>query len=185
MKKPIWMLLCLGLAGCLPTQHTVPQENICAIFRLHPHWRHDMIRSEKRWGIPGTVQMAVMAQESSFQRYTRPEHTYFLGLPIKRVSSAVGYAQALQGTWHDYQGSTQRFHSSRLHFGDAIDFIGWYLHNAQQALNLKETDQLYIAYHEGINGYKRQTWSQKPILLKAARLIKERSERYDQQLQLC
>ena len=44
---------------------------------------------------------------------------------------------------------------------------------------------LYLAYHEGIGGYKRKTYLQKPWLIQVAHKVKARSQLYQAQLNQC
>src|SRR3546814_8971202 len=62
--------------------------------------------------------------ESGSKARARPPRTKLLGfIPWKRQSSAYGYAQALDGTWLEYQRSTGRWSARRSDFGDAIHFV--------------------------------------------------------------
>ena len=75
-------------------------------------------------------------------------------LPGPRPASAKGYSQAIDGTWDQYKRSTGRFAADRTHdFGDAADFVGWYIDQSASKSQIKKTDayNLYLAYHEGHN----------------------------------
>ena len=50
--------------------------------------------------------MSILRQESSFQNRVKPEREKLFGvIPWKRKSSALGYTQAIDGTWDWYLGS--------------------------------------------------------------------------------
>ena len=116
----------LALAtGCAPTR---PEnvENICSIFEEKGDWYKAAKKSEKRWGTPIHVQMAIIRQESTFNFDARPPRTKLLGfVPWKRPSDAYGYAQALESTWDWYRKDAGRRWADRDDFDDAIDFVGW------------------------------------------------------------
>ena len=84
-------------------------ENACAILDQRPQFVRAFRASERKWGVPIHVQMATIHQESKFIRNAKTPRRYFLGIiPRGRVSSAYGYAQALDGTWDDYRKKTGR-----------------------------------------------------------------------------
>ena len=101
------------VAGCA----TKPPENvanICAIFEEKGGWYKAAKKSEKRWGTPIHVQMAIMKQESTFKFNARPPRQKLLGfIPWTRPSDAYGYAQALDSTWKAYQKDTGRRFAQR------------------------------------------------------------------------
>ena len=117
-----------------------------------------------------------------------PERTTLLGfIPWKRKSSAVGYAQAIDGTWEMYLKDQGRFLKSRSDFDDAVDFIGWYNNNSAKQLGISRDDAraLYLAYHEGVSGFKRGNHRTKPWLLGVADEVNKQSEIYNLQLESC
>ncbi|MEM0942873.1 MAG: hypothetical protein AAGI70_02900, partial [Pseudomonadota bacterium] len=80
------------------------QNDVCAIFAERPAWRDAIRASALKWGAPEAVQMAIIWRESSFRAEARPPRTYFAGVvPTGRVSSAYGFAQAIDGTWDWYR----------------------------------------------------------------------------------
>ena len=126
----LWLVLATGCATSRPEN----VENICAIFEEKKSWYKAAKQSEKRWGTPTHVQMAIIHQESSFNFNARPPRTKMLGvIPWKRPSDAYGYAQALESTWDWYRKDTGRRSADRDDFDDAIDFVGWYTDKSQKA----------------------------------------------------
>ncbi len=149
------IFLSLALVGCatLPP----PQRMIMFVISLDST-RIGMLllkKAERRWGVPVSVQMAIIYQESKFQADARPPYQFALGfIPVGRPSSAFGYAQALDGTWELYKQDQGHYFSSRQNFKDGVDFIGWYANNAYYRAHIPKYDayHLYLAYHEGVTG---------------------------------
>ena len=131
--------------------------------------------------------MAIIRQESSFKPNAAPDREKILGvIPWKRPSSAKGYAQAVNSTWEDYKKETGNSRASRSSFSSSVDFIGWYLSKAPSArIQPQEVDKLYLAYHEGYGGYKRETYKGKSWLIDTARKVKFNSLKYKRQLNSC
>ncbi len=163
-------------------------EDACSIFRERPQYRSAFEASERKWGVPVSVQMAIIYQESTFRATARPPKRYTLFIiPRGRASSARGYAQALDGTWDDYRNGPGRAGASRSNIRDAADFIGWYVSTNNAALGIANTDarNSYLAYHEGRTGYRRGTHNSKSWLLSTADGVAARAARYEAQLQYC
>jgi hypothetical protein len=163
-------------------------NNICNVFKQYPKWYSDSKDVERRWRVPVPVQMAIIHQESKFDAKARPPRSKLLGIiPWKRPSTAYGYTQALHSTWNQYKKMNGWFWSSRDDFGDGVDFIGWYANQANIKAGIPRSDaySLYLAYHEGIGGYQRKTYLQKPWLVSVARKVKARSQLYSMQLNSC
>lgn len=177
----------LLLSGCVqpPPNNT---DNICSIFRQYPEWYWDAQRVQSHWHIPIPVQMAIIHQESRFNGRARPARTKLLWIiPWRRPSSASGYTQALTMTWKRYQAERGGAFAARDQFGKAVDFIGWYAHNARKRAGISPTNAyaLYLAYHEGVGGYLKKTYLQKEWLVKVAQKVKRRAIIYDSQLSRC
>ncbi len=132
--------------------------------------------------------MSIMYQESAFQARARPPMRYFAGfIPYGRPSDAYGYAQALDGTWAAYKRDTGSRFRSRSDFGDAMDFIQWYMQQTTTINRIPKTDayRQYLNYHEGQGGYARGSYNRKPWLIKVAKKVERRAQRYKAQLQQC
>lgn len=163
-------------------------EDACAILREQPDWWRAAQRTEARWGTPPEVLLAIIWRESSFRAEARTPRTYFLGVvPTGRVSTAYGYAQAIDGTWDWYRKETGNGGADRDDFRDAADFVGWYT-NRTRAVNgipLEDAFNQYLAYHEGHRGYQRGDWRAKDWLQKAAAQVRSQAARYRSQLDRC
>lgn len=186
MKNILIIFILLFFYGCTVS---VPnnQDDICKIFDENPRWENVLFNSQNKWGVEPSTVMAIIRQESSFIPNAAPDREKIFGLiPWKRPSSARGYAQAVNGTWNDYKKETGNPRASRSNFSSSVDFIGWYLSKAPSVkIRQDEVDKLYLAYHEGYGGYKRQTYKEKPWLLDIARKVKFNSIKYRRQLKSC
>ncbi len=180
-----YCLLILG--GCATGPPSNP-ENICAIFEENSDW-HDAARNtQKKWGVPVHVPIAMMYQESSFRHDAAPPMEYFLGfIPIGRASSAYGYSQAKTPTWQDYIRETGNSGADRDDFEDAIDFMAWFVNKTHKVNGISKWDAYaqYLNYHEGWGGYKRGTYRKKKWLMSVANKVKYRAGRYGAQLKKC
>jgi hypothetical protein len=185
---PLGLLLSFGLVtGCATTPPAEP-ANICAIFAEQDDWYPASLQAQRKWGMPVSVQMAIMKQESAFVADAQPPRRWFLGfIPLSRPSTAYGYSQALDGTWTRYQKSTGNTGAERDDFADAVDFMGWYAHQSQVELGIPPRDayRQYLAYHEGQGGYERGTYRQKPWLMDVAHKVAADATRYQRQLRGC
>ena len=183
----LWVALAWLIAGCATAPPDEP-EDLCAIFREKPGWYRAVVKAEKRWNIPAHVMMSVTYRESSYVSNAKPARGKLLWvIPWKRPSSAYGYAQATDATWSDYERATGRRFADRDDFDDAIDFIGWYLNRAHRHLGISTNNarHLYLAYHEGLSGYKSGRWKKNKWLLGAADKVANKAWHYQRQLHAC
>ena len=186
-KNALAVLGYVLLSGCISSQPT-DIDNICSMFKEKRNWYSSAQSAEKRWGIPIAVNMAVIYQESSFKARARPDRSKILWvLPGRRLSSAYGYAQALDSTWDDYKKFSGNKNASRKSFNDAIDFVGWYNSNSRRINNIDYYDarNFYLAYHEGNSGFARQSYRDKKWLINAADRVQRNSEIFSSQLESC
>ncbi len=182
----LFITVALFLVGCATTlKPPKNKENVCAIFNEYPKWYRVAKKTEMKWGVPVYVQMAIIYYESAFKGDARPPRHYFLGIfPGKHLSSAYGYAQALDQTWKDYLTSAGSFFASRNKFDSATDFIGWYSVQARDRLGILQSDSynLYLAYHEGLGGYEKKSYLKKPWLMRYAKNVALKSQIFRSQL---
>ncbi|MEW5833852.1 MAG: hypothetical protein AB1832_02200 [Pseudomonadota bacterium] len=176
----------LALAGCAtaPPRNTA---NICQVFDEYPGWYHDARDAQKRWGTPANVLMAFVQRESGFRQKARPDRPWFLFIPLPRRSSAYGYAQAQDPVWKEYRKENGGWFKSRTDMEDALDFLGWYTDRIHRELGISKWDpkHLYIAYHEGIGGYRSGHWKRDRHLLETADEVDRRAREYGAQLRRC
>ena len=167
---------------------STPSSNICTLFQKNPDWYWEALDTYNHWGVPVSVQMAIMQRESDFQAGARPPSKQLFGfIPWGNVTSAYGYAQAVNGTWQDYQRETGQHNTNRDQFGDSSDFVGWYCNKAHKKLGipLNNAYELYLAYHEGLAGYANQSYVNQAWLLQVAQSVQNRANQYRTQIAEC
>lgn len=184
------LVLLMLLASCAGGgSGTAPRNlnNACAIVDQRSNYLRAFKATERKWGVPVSVQMATIYQESKFVSNARTPYRYRLGvIPVGRQSSAFGYSQALDGTWQEYVrevGGRKR----RDNIRHATDFMGWYMDKTNKELGIPLSDarNQYLAYHDGRTGYRRGSYRSKPWLMRVAGEVGERSVMYHQQLKSC
>jgi len=191
MSRILFVLLgVLLLASCGGGSKQPPSRlnDACSIAREKPDYIKAFKSTERKWGVPVHVQMATIYQESRYRHDARTPHRYVLGvIPMGRQSSAFGYSQALDGTWEEYQRETGKRRAKRDRIRDASDFIGWYMNKTYErnGINLGDTRNQYLAYHEGHTGYARGSYNQKSWLLNVASDVDARANLYQAQLASC
>lgn len=177
----------LFAAGCAAP----PPPNVndaCAILEDRSAWYHAAIKAQKRWNMPVALTLAFIHQESSFKADAQPAREKLFGfIPWKRPTSAYGYAQATDGTWKQYKKETGRWLVFRNNFADAVDFMGWYNNKSVKTLGISPNDayNLYLAYHEGWNGYRKKNYLKKSWLPPVAKKVQKRMRTYEKQLASC
>ena len=147
-----------------------------------------MARTERRWGVPVYIQMATIHQESLFKARARTPRKYTFGfIPNGRISSAYGFAQAIDGTWEWYKRDTGRRGARRHRIGDATDFIGWYMNETleRNGVPLSDARNQYLAYHEGHTGFARGSYRRKGWLMNVSTRVHDRARMYRDQLAGC
>ena len=184
------LLVMVVVASCGSKDTRAPRnlDNACAILKEKPHFKSAFTKTRRKWGVPVHVQMAVLYQESKFIADARTPHKYALGiLPMGRQSSAYGYAQALDGTWKEYQRAEGGRGAKRTSIQDATDFMGWYMTKTRKltGVSLSDAKNQYLAYHEGQVGYLKGSYKRKQWLINKANNVGNRSSKYKRQLSSC
>jgi hypothetical protein len=176
----------LALAGCATAPPRDPHD-LCSIFDQYPSWYRDAHAAQERWGTPANVLMAFVQRESDYREKARPGRPHFLFIPLPRRSSAYGYAQAQDPVWREYRKANGGWFKSRKHMGSALDFLGWYTDRIHRELGISKWDprHLYIAYHEGIGGYRSGHWRHDRHLLETADYVDRLAREYGAQLRHC
>tara|TARA_B100000519_G_C14237374_1_gene435431 strand:- start:189 stop:788 length:600 start_codon:yes stop_codon:yes gene_type:complete len=183
-KKIIILFLLILISGC----SSVPKNTAdgCSIFSERYLWYKHAKKTEKKWGTPIYVQLAIIKMESDFDWLAKPErYKLFKVIPYKRPSSSFGYSQAVRGTWKQYKEETGNKYALRYRFKDSVDFIGWYTDKTEKLLKISKKDAFkqYIAYHEGWGAYKNYKKKEKVILY--AKKVQRLSNKYKKQLDAC
>lgn len=188
ISQTVSALIAFALLSACATSPPEQVDNVCDIFREKSGWYEDAKESRARWGVPISVSMAFMHQESRFVATAKPPRKKLWGvIPGPRPSDAYGYSQAKDSTWEWYQRSTGNYGADRDDFADAIDFVGWYNNVSHKELGIDKQDafRLYLAYHEGHGGYRKQSYRSKDWLVDVARKVDRQAKRYNSQLQEC
>ena len=184
LKISYLFILIVFISGC----SSVPKNtsNSCSIFDERYLWYKHAKKTEKKWGTPVYLQLAIINMESSFNRFAKPpRQKIFKVVPYKRPSSSFGYSQAVKGTWKQYKEETGNKFATRTRFKDSVDFIGWYTNKTEKILKVSKKDAFkqYIAYHEGWGNYKNYKKNNKVINL--AKKVERQSNIYKKQLSDC
>ncbi len=187
--RAIACVLLLGSCGA-SGEFSAPRDldNACSIVSERPEYLRAFRAAERKYGVPVPSMMAIIYQESKFIGNNRPPHRYALGvIPTGRQSTAMGYSQALDGTWEEYQRITGKRSARRERINDATDFMGWYmtLTVEETGVAISDTRNQYLAYHDGRTGFLRGTWRSKSWLVRIANEVEGRAIMYDQQLRSC
>ena len=184
LKNSFFLIIFFLIIGC----SSIPSNtsNSCSIFNERYLWYKHAKKTEKKWGTPIYVQLAIIKMESDFDWLAKPQRQkLFKIIPFKRPSSSFGYSQAVNGTWEQYKKETGNKLATRARFKDSVDFIGWYTDKTESILKISKKDAFrqYIAYHEGWGAYKNYRNNQKVIGL--AKKVKKQSDKYKSQLKKC
>ena len=153
--------------------------NVCNIFSEKYLWYKFARKTERKWGAPIELQMAIIKKESGFDWLAKPERTkIFKVIPWKRPSSSFGYSQAVIGTWDMYKKSTGNTLASRVLFKDSSDFIGWYVNQTYKRLKISKKNYFrqYLAYHEGWKNYKH--YNKKSNVVGYAKQVSIQAKKY-------
>ena len=191
MKRPLSVIvLTLFLASCVGGYKTAPRNlgDACSIADQRPKFMKAFKATQKKWGVPVAVQMAVIYQESKFRSNARTPYRFVLGvIPMGRQSSAFGFSQALDGTWDQYRKDTGQRRARRNKIRDASDFMGWYMNESRErnGIALNDARNQYLAYHEGNTGFARGSYKRKAWLVRIASEVDARAKTYDEQLRNC
>ena len=184
IKKSLIIFIIFFLSAC----SSIPKNasNSCSIFEEKYLWYKHAKKTEKKWGTPVYLQLAIIKMESSFDRFAKPpRQKLFKVVPYKRPSSSFGYSQAVKGTWKQYKEETGNKYATRTRFKDSVDFIGWYTNKTEKILKVSKNDSFkqYIAYHEGWGNFKNYKSNKKVINL--GKRVEKQSNIYKQQLAEC
>tara|TARA_B100001094_G_C17843381_1_gene629053 strand:+ start:66 stop:665 length:600 start_codon:yes stop_codon:yes gene_type:complete len=183
-KNYFLALLIIFISSC--SSIPINTSNSCSIFDERYLWYKYAKKTEKKWGTPIYIQLAIIKMESDFDWLAKPQRQkIFKVIPYKRPSSSFGYSQAVKGTWAQYKKETGNQLATRARFKDSVDFIGWYTNKTEKILRISKKDAFrqYLAYHEGWGNYKNYKKNQKVIGL--AKKVKKQSDRYKNQLKKC
>ncbi len=184
----LFSIFLITVTCSLNSKVPVNQKNACEILKYKRSWERAISKTEKKWGVSKGTQLSFILTESNFRPRAKTSRTYVFGIiPSGRLSSAYGYAQAIDSTWEWYQESSGNRYSSRTNFSDSVDFLGWYIDKSSSKLGIRRSDTYnqYLAYHQGHSGYSKGYYLQKPNLLTVALRTEKNARMFDKQLKSC
>lgn len=177
----------ISLSVVIFSLNTIASSNICYQLNEHPSWYWAALDTQHKWGIPVSVQMAIVREESGFRSHAQTPSTKLFGFTLWHQSTAEGFPQALDGTWHRYVILNHKISANRADFTDASDFMGWYLHDIHVRAHVANNDayRLYLAYHEGLGGFRAHSYLHQPWLMAIAHNVSTHAYFYHQQITHC
>ena len=190
MKIKFLVVLAILLMSSCGIFSRVPnsQSNACDLLEYKSSWRRAVNAAAKKWGVAPSLQLAFIKTESNFRARAKTPRKYFLGLlPTGRISSAYGYAQALDGTWDWYRKDSGNRSASRTNFSDSTDFIGWYVNKTHEKLNISKSNvyKQYLAYHQGHAGYASGRYKSSEAIKAVASRTSDTAKLFKTQLTKC
>ena len=187
--KIIIILAFLFIQSCGIFNRTpISQDNACDILVHKLSWKRAVNSTAKKWGVSPSLQLAFIKTESNFRARAKTPRKFFLGIiPTGRISSAYGYAQALNGTWDWYKKDTGNRGASRTDFSDSSDFIGWYVSQTNKKLRIPKSDvyRQYLAYHQGHAGFKSGRYKSSQAIMNVAQRTSNTAIKFEKQLKSC
>lgn len=163
-------------------------DNACSILKENPDWLKAARRTSLVYGVPIHTQLAFVRHESNYVKKARPLNKNRKSIFDKKyASTAYGYAQVLDGTWDEFKTTFNNKRLKRTNFGHSVEFIGWYnkRHINTGIIHKDNVAHLYLAYHEGLGGYKKKTFLKKPWLVNYSRAVHATSDKYKHQINAC
>ena len=163
-------------------------KNVCHLLDDRISWYKSLRVIEEDYQVDMSLILAFIKQESSFKARARPPHKkLFNTIPVGRITSSYGYAQATTDTWQWYQNDTGNTRHRRDDFANSAEFIAWYVNKSSEMNNIPKTDvyNQYLAYHEGQGGFKNKSYTDKPWLLDIAKSVAQSANNYKISLASC
>ena len=182
----IYFIIFFFLVSC----SSVPKypANACKIFSQKYLWYKHAKKSSETYGAPIHIILAVINKESGFDRWAKPKRTkLFKVVPYKRLSSSLGYSQAVKKTWELYKAETDNPLALRTRFKDSVMFIGWYINktNKINKIPMHDSYRQYLNYYLGWGSYAKKTYKADKKAIIFAKSVQKQSNIYKNQLQDC
>ena len=182
----IYFIIFFFLVSC----SSVPKypANACKIFSQKYLWYKHTKKSSKIYGAPVHIILAFVNKESGFNRWAKPKRTkLFKIVPYKRLSSSLGYSQAVKKTWELYKTETDNPLALRTHFKDSVMFIGWYISktNTINKIPLNDSYRQYLNYYLGWGNYAQKAYKTDKKAIIFAKSVEKQSKIYKSQLKEC
>jgi hypothetical protein len=164
-------------------------DNICHIMERRPSWDGELKNIEEKYNVSKFTILAFINQESSFKSDAKPPFKkIWRFIPTwNRQSSSYGYSQAINSSWDLFQMQTKNKESYRDNFYDSAEFIAWYLKksNLINKIDLNDTFNLYLSYHEGWTGYNKKSYLKKTQLINISNKIIKIKNKYKSDYNNC
>jgi hypothetical protein len=188
MKWLILLIILPTLIGCASTSPR-NKNDACLMLAEKGEWKAPLLKASVRWEIPKHTILSIIYHESKFVSDAKPPRKKIFGIsmPFRRISSAYGYPQALDGTWEEYKKKRGKSYAERTNFEDSVDFIGWYLNRSVRELGISRHDAyyLYLAYHQGNKGFRKKAYLRKPRIMSYAKKVRRTALVYKKQIRSC
>tara|TARA_B100001750_G_C15341932_1_gene512708 strand:- start:139 stop:753 length:615 start_codon:yes stop_codon:yes gene_type:complete len=183
-------LICLIIFFFLVSCSSVPKypQNACKIFGENYLWYKSAKKSSETYGAPIHIILAFVNKESGFKRWAKPKRQkLFKIVPYKRLSSSLGYSQAVKKTWELYKTETDSPLALRTRFKDSVMFIGWYMKKTNKINKIPLTDSYrqYLNYYLGWGNYAKKTYKTDKKAIIFAKKVEKQSKIYKSQLREC
>ena len=163
-------------------------NNACKIFGERYLWYKHIKKSSQTYDVPVHIILAFVNKESGFNRWAKPKRTkLFKVVPYKRLSSSLGYSQAIKKTWELYKKETDNPLALRTRFKDSVMFIGWYINktNKINKIPLSDSYRQYLNYYLGWGDYANKTYKTDKNSIIFAKSVEKQSKIYKNQLREC
>ena len=181
-----YFIIFFFIASC----SSVPKypNNACKIFGERYLWYKHIKKSSQTYSVPVHIILAFVNKESGFNRWAKPKRTkLFKVVPYKRLSSSLGYSQAIKKTWELYKKETDNPLALRTRFKDSVMFIGWYINktNKINKIPLSDSYRQYLNYYLGWGDYAKKTYRTDKKSIIFAKSVEKQSKIYKNQLREC
>ena len=163
-------------------------NNACKIFGERYLWYKHVKKSSQKYDVPVHIILAFVNKESGFNRWAKPKRTkLFKVVPYKRLSSSLGYSQAIKKTWELYKTETDNPLALRTRFKDSVMFIGWYINKTNKINKIPRNDSYrqYLNYYLGWGDYAKKVYKvdKKSVIFEKS--VEKQSKIYKSQLREC
>jgi len=181
-----YFIIFFFIASC----SSVPKypNNACKIFGERYLWYKHIKKSSQTYDVPVHIILAFVNKESGFNRWAKPKRTkLFKVVPYKRLSSSLGYSQAIKKTWELYKEETDNPLALRTRFKDSVMFIGWYINKTNEInkIPLSDSYRQYLNYYLGWGDYANKTYKTDKNSIIFAKSVEKQSKIYKNQLREC
>ena len=163
-------------------------NNACKIFGERYLWYKHVKKSSQKYDVPVHIILAFVNKESGFNRWAKPKRTkLFKVVPYKRLSSSLGYSQAIKKTWELYKTETDNPLALRTRFKDSVMFIGWYINKTNKINKIPRNDSYrqYLNYYLGWGDYAKKVYKVDKKSVIFAKSVEKQSKIYKSQLKEC